>query len=195
MIIALIVIALLLLTVYLIPIKVRLAFSEKLDFSIKILNIKIFELKDKKKTDEKSEKNKQCPDEDKATDILGVIKSYFEVVIEILKILYQHLKKKLVIQKFSFSVSFGFDDAASTGIFSGAVYTITNVFYAYLLNNFKVKKHNVDVVPNFNNRCFDVSFLLQFNINLFWIICLLFKERKAIDKLLKILKKDGVKNG
>lgn len=176
------------------PLTVQITFSEKLDLNIKIFNIKIFEYKKLNNQNKKSDEPKENYDVNKATDILSVVKSYFEVVCEILKILYEHLKRKLIISKFAFSVSFGFDDAASTGIFSGAVYTLVNVFYAYILNNFKVRKHNVQIQPDFNNKCFDINFLIKFNISLYWIICLLFKERKAIDKLLKIIKKDGAKN-
>lgn len=183
----------------LLPIKIEFLFSKELDLNIKILGKTLFSLKDNNKEHEVQKENTDSTEEIKdgktPESILKVVKLYFEVITDILKILHRYLKRRLKIKKFNFYISFGLGDAAMTGIFSGGVYTVINIFYAYLLNTFPVKQHNVKIEPDFNNERFDIGFELNFYISLFWVICLLFYERKAIDKLLKIIKKDGVSNG
>lgn len=179
-----------------VPVSVSFSFSERADFKIKILGFTVYSLYEAgQKIDVKEEKkNKNDDDQSKATDILKTVKTYFGVITDMLKVLYRYLKSSLKIKNLDFSITYGLGDAAITGIFSGAVYTAVSTFYAYIINNFTVRRHSVNVNPNFENRCFNIKFFLNFNISIMWLLCLLFHERKAINKLLKILKKDGVSN-
>jgi len=192
--IALFVMFFIILLILFVPVSVSFSFSEHADFNIKVLWFTVYSISEAGQKSETNPKKKTDDDQSKATDILKTVKTYFSVVTDMLKVLYRYLKSNLKIRNLDFSIAYGLGDAAVTGIFSGAVYTVVNTFYAYILNNFTVKKHSVKVNPDFENRCFDIKFFMNFKISLMWLLCLLFHERKAINKLLKILKKDGVNN-
>ena len=90
--IVLAVIFLILLLVLLLPIKVKITFCEKLDFTVKILSFTIFDLKKRPvNTDTKVNSDKDITQDSNkdSTNILKVLKTYFDVILEILKILYK----------------------------------------------------------------------------------------------------------
>lgn len=192
--IALIIVLSVLSLILFLPIMIKISFTDKFDFDVKILGITVYEMKEKNKELDKYSPD-QHDDSNKAFGIVKEVKVYFDIILEFLKTLYKYLKTNLIISEFDFNITFGFSDAAITGIVSGAIYTIVNTFYAYILNTFNVKKHSVDIKPDFENEHFKIGFLLRLRISIFWILCLLINERNAIDKLLKILKKDGVNDG
>ena len=190
------------------PISVFVGFNNDLNLIVRVLGIKMFDYnKRKKKMNKADEKAKGEPTEEKKEDstgdkqnlpdraqgILKQIKTYFSLISEALKILNRHIKKTLHIQNFRFEFSFGLGDAAATGIFSGAAYAVGNCFYAYLLNNYKVKRHTLKITPDFDKKGFLVLFELKLKLSLFWVIRLLYKERHVLSKLYIISKKkDGV---
>ncbi len=192
-----------------VPISVFVGFNNDLNLIVRLLGIKMFDYnKQKKKADKSDEKKKENRTEekkeevntsaeqslpDKAQGILKQIKAYFALISEALRILNRHIKKTLHIQNFRFEFSFGLGDAAATGIFSGAAYAVGNCFYAYLLNNYKVKRHELKIAPDFDKKGFSVLFELKLKVSLFWLIRLLYKERHVLSKLYIISKKkDGV---
>lgn len=190
------------------PISVYVGFNNDLNLIVRVLGIKMFDYnKQKKKADraDKTPKEDQAEDKkeesdsakqslpDRAQGILKQIKTYFSLISEALEILNRHIKKTLHIQNFRFEFSFGLGDAAATGIFSGAAYAVGNCFYAYLLNNYKVKRHTLKIAPDFDKKGFLVLFELKLKLSLFWVIRLLYKERHVLSKLYIISKKkDGV---
>lgn len=190
------------------PISVYVGFNNDLNLIVRVLGIIIFDYNKQKKKVRKSDekpKDKQTEEKkeednsakqslpDKAQGVLKQLKTYFALITEALEILNRHIKKTLHIQNFRFEFSFGLGDAAATGIFSGAAYAVGNCFYAYLLNNYKVKRHTLKIAPDFDKKGFFVLFELKLKLSLFWLIRLLYKERHVLSKLYIISKKkDGV---
>lgn len=175
--------------VLLIPISVHISFDKRLEFNVNILSFKIFKHSDtengnKAKNDSKNKKS--------FVEKLDMVSSYLKFVKEFLTIFNEYSKKAIVIRKYDFYFSCGLGDAAKTGMFFGAVYAVLNSFHTYLFNNYKIKRKKVLINPDFENERFDLVFLLSFRISLFWILFLLYKQRKVIDKINNIIKKDGV---
>lgn len=187
------------------PISVRIFFHDDLDLKIKLLGITVYDYqkqtsdkknkKEPKKTEPVSEKEQKHSVLEEAERVLKQIKIYFELLMQALEILKVYIQEKTVLNTFRFFFSFGLGDAALTGIYSGAAYAAVNCFYAYLLNNFRVKKHEIKVTPDFEKKYFFVLFELKLKISLFWILRLLYRERHVLSKLYILLKeKDGVGN-
>ncbi len=189
------------------PISFYIGFNNDLNLIVRVLGIKIFDYnKQKKKASKSNEKPKDKQTEekkednstkqslpDKAQGVLKQLKTYLALITEALEILNRHIKKTLHIQNFRFEFSFGLGDAAATGIFSGAAYAVGNCFYAYLLYNYKVKRHTLKITPDFDKKGFWVLFEFKLKLSLFWLIRLLYKERHILSKLYIISKKkDGV---
>ena len=187
------------LIVFFIPISINIKFNDRLDFFIKVLGIPVFDYNKRKSknTDQVKSEEFKNPDNKNivnAVEILDTVKQYFKIISELLKILNRSFKSHFKISNLDFSYKFGLGDAAETGIFSGAVYTAVSVFYAYIINNYTLKKHKINIQPDFNNTLHEVSFYLKIKMTLYSILKLLYHERNAFDKLLKIIKKDGVSN-
>ena len=183
-----IIIFILITAILFLPVSVYINFDKKLEFNIRILHFKIF-----KHPDENNNKAASKPKNSKSfNQTLNTISSFLKITKEFLNIFSEYSKKAFVIQKYDFYFSCGLGDAALTGIFFGGVYAVLNSFHSYLFNNYKVKNKKVLINPDFENERLDLAFLLSFRISLFWILFLLYKERKVIDKINQIIKKDGV---
>ena len=187
------------LIVLFIPISLNIMFSDRLDFFIRILGAPVFDynkIKSNKKDQTKYEENQNSDSKNisNAVGMLDNVKQYLSIITEFLKILNRSFKNHLKISNLDFSYKFGLGDAATTGIFSGAVYTAVSIFYTYIVINYTLKKHKINIQPDFNNTLHEVSFNLKIKMNLYSILKLLYHERNAFDELLKIIKKDGASN-
>ncbi len=173
----------------LIPVSVYINFDKRLEFNIKILGFKLYKHSDTQNSGKTSYATKS---KKTFAEKLDTVSTYLKVIKELLTIFNNYSKKALIITKYDFYFSCGLGDAAKTGLFFGGVYAVLNSFHTYLFSNYKIKRKKVLVNPDFENERLDLAFLLSFKISLFWILFLLYKQRKVIDKINNIIKKDGV---
>ena len=76
------------------------------------------------------------------------------------------IQKRLVLEKLNVSIEFGMEDAAKTGIATGAVWGLIYNIFALVTKIFTVNDHNFKVEPDYNNEKFLLSAngILKFKI-------------------------------
>lgn len=100
----------------------------------------------------------------------------------------KYIKRKIKIYNFDFDMTFGLDDAAHTGVATGAAWgSIYNVF-GFVSNLFTVKSHKFTITPVFDRECFSFEFSSKIRFSIFNILALAFavminylKSRKKIN--------------
>ncbi|MBR4029970.1 MAG: DUF2953 domain-containing protein [Clostridia bacterium] len=186
------IIAIIFLGIAFLPISVNICFDKGLKFRVKVLLFDIFTYPD---SNEEKQKSKTAePGEDKETshkDFLDKISLYIKISRELLSVLKNEFKS-VKIKEYVFEFVCGTGDAAMTGIFFGAVYAVLNPFHRYFFDNFRIKKKEIEITPDFENKCIHFSSSIKFNITLYWLIKLFFKERNVFNKIINNIKKDGV---
>lgn len=70
----------------------------------------------------------------------------------------RYVRKKIHIDKFDLSVTFGLDDAAQTGIATGVLWGGIYGIFGFVDSLFTVKSHNFNVTPVFDGECLDAKF-------------------------------------
>lgn len=73
-----------------------------------------------------------------------------------LKVMLPYIRKHLHCTEFDFKISFGFDNAAKTGIATGAVWTSGTLLLKIIDSLIGIKKINMNVYPDFNEKKFDI---------------------------------------
>lgn len=184
------VIVVLFLGIAFLPISVNICFDKGLKFRVKILVFDIFTYPDSNET--KKEPHEQTENKEPSDkDFLDKISLYIKISRELLSVLKKEFKS-VKIKKYVFNFICGTGDAALTGIFFGAVYAVLNPFHRYFFDNFRIKKKEVSITPDFENKCIQFSSSIKFNITLYWLIKFFFKERNVFNKIINNIKKDGV---
>lgn len=86
----------------------------------------------------------------------------------------RYVRKKIKIENIDFNMKFGLDDAAHTGIATGAAWgSLYNVFgFVSLL--FKVKSHKFNITPVFDGECFALEFGSRIEFSLSNILAIAF---------------------
>lgn len=135
------------------PVKVNISYNKKAKVTVKFLGIKIYPREKKKQptVEKTAEQEETTPKENKTESKLKELKETVKLVFDVLELFKKYAHKNLVIEKFMFLYRFGLGDAALTGIYSGAVYAFVHSFSAYIYNKYKVKKQQIDVLPDFDN--------------------------------------------
>ena len=86
----------------------------------------------------------------------------------------RYVRKKVKIEKLDFSMTFGLDDAAHTGIATGAAWGgVYNVF-GFADRLFTIKSHNFNITPVFDGECFALEFEAMLKFSLSNIIAITF---------------------
>ena len=86
----------------------------------------------------------------------------------------RYVRKKIFVENVDFAITFGLDDAAHTGIATGAVWgSIYNIF-AFADSLFTIKSHKFDVNPIFNGEYLDLNFSAKVNTRIINILLILF---------------------
>lgn len=137
----------------------------KKEFVLSVFGCKIdlSELADDSKNKPQKKEEKDKPDEEDKPETTFMEKLHkLRVNIERGRYTYllskKHIRKKIKIYNFDFDMTFGLDDAAHTGIATGAVWgSIYNVF-GFVANFFTVKSHKFMVTPVFDRECFSFVF-------------------------------------
>ena len=68
-----------------------------------------------------------------------------------------YVRRHLTVQNVDFEIRFGFDNAAITGISTGAIWTMGSFILKAIDSLVGIKKINMQVNPDFNNKVFEVS--------------------------------------
>lgn len=91
----------------------------------------------------------------KKVDALGEI---FEVSKNELREMLAYVRKHLSCSEMDFRIAFGLDDAAKTGITTGAVWTSGTFLLKMIDSLIGVEKINMNVYPDFNHKRFEIYF-------------------------------------
>ena len=175
--ITVLIIAAVLVLILLLPVTLRVSYDEDLLVKVKIGFVRVY-VNHTEDAAQKAAKSAEDAGEkmDKSwTKQLKQAKEFFSVLQDLLHILLEHVKKYVTIKKVRISYTFGFSDAAATGIFSGAVYAVVHGFLAYLDSAFKVQEHQVEIQPDFNQPRQEFAAELVVRILMVHLVTLVFK--------------------
>lgn len=146
--------AILLLIVLFIPIRAVVGYDEKIYFYIKIL---FFRFTPSKKRDKKSDfKNGS---EKAKNSKIELIKKILKLSDELKSFVSYVSEKCIVVEHIKLSTEFGTGDAASCGILTGAVNALVYSLLAIIHHNTILKKHSIQISPDFSAEKFSVNFL------------------------------------
>lgn len=107
-------------------------------------------------------------------------------LLELLSYVREHLSCK----ELDFRIAFGFDNAATTGITTGAVWTTGTLLLKTIDSLIGIEKKHMDVYPDFDHKRFEVSFKIIFVIQPFRF----FKVYQSIKRTTKYIKSKQIKN-
>ncbi len=170
-----------------VPFKLRVMFTDALDFEVKFLGVRIL------KADEKSIEYKSKSIQEKYDLKVTEFGTYLKAVKDFLAILKKHVRQKLTLRNFKFHLEYGNGDAADTAIYTGGIASLVYGFFGYIHENYNLKDYSVKITPNFDTKISDLDFEVSAYINLWWVINLCVQEDKALIRINNILtKKDGV---
>jgi len=169
------------------PLKVKvtyLRYKEENSFKISVGLFKEFILvfdsskqKTKKKTSEKSSEGKE---KDLKRDI------DFDLICDIIKevaVLFEFLKKKLVISFLKLHFHMGLGDPANTGIATGHSWSVLYNAVSLLERNFTLKKQTVNITPEFFEAIFETDIEVKLSIRVFYLLSFAVKLYKAGKKI------------
>lgn len=137
----------------------------------------------------KSGEKKQKKEKNKKSDVSGgkeKKKMSFEVVKNIISEvsdLFDYFRKHLKITRFKLHFHIGADDAAMTGIASGAAWGAVYDLAAIMKNKFTLKDKNLHVCPNFTEKIFECDINVRLSVKIFYVLIFALKTHKAIKKL------------
>ena len=86
----------------------------------------------------------------------------------------RYVRKKIKIDKFDFDITFGLDDAAHTGIATGAAWGSVYNIFGFIDRLFTVKSHKFRITPVFDAECFEMHFETRLKFSLSNIIAAAF---------------------
>lgn len=140
--------------------------------------------KSKKPQDtKKAEKTEKKEEKKKNKLSLKKIKNIFALLFDTLKF----LKKHLVFYDFKIKLNFGLNSAAETGIATGAAWGLLYNIAGLIDRTFNLKKHEVDVKPDFENETFGLNFRCEAGLRLFWALAMTFAILKNLNKIRKVV--------
>ncbi|MBQ3226136.1 MAG: DUF2953 domain-containing protein [Clostridia bacterium] len=121
-----------------IPLKIRIPVSEK--------------TKKKEKTPKEEKPKKKLTFSRLKGIFYGIRDAYKETKADIRK-LFSDLRKELTVESLMFHLHFGLDNAAKTGIATGAAWASSSCALAAIHQMLSVKHADLNVVPDFNTEC------------------------------------------
>jgi hypothetical protein len=119
-------------------------------------------------------KRKPAPEQsllDAITDKLDNLKEVFGLIVKIRC----YLRKNILLRQFMLDVAVGTGDAFYTGLLTGVVWAAAGSLTSYIATSFKTLGKCVNVVPDFDEKKFEVELHCIFNIKLVHIIVVGFK--------------------
>lgn len=135
----------------------------------------------KKEKDEASSDNKKKLGIKDYINLAKSIKEAYNENREEIKDIANDFKKEVTFKEVTFEVLFSTGNAASTGIMTGAVWTTTS-FLAKLADEiFGIGSINLNVIPTFNEKCFNIYLKSILRLKVVNIIFILSKILKIIN--------------
>lgn len=146
------------------PVEFGLEIIKTTDKNLTYLRFKIFKIPFKiplKQTNNEQKDTKNAKKEEKLTfskfkETVSSLKEVYDKKKDTLKEMLSYTKEHLKIKSVDFEIRFGFDNAAATGISTGAIWTIGSIFLKIIDSLVGIKKINMQVNPDFNNKIFEI---------------------------------------
>jgi nitrate reductase NapE component len=155
--------------VLLLNLRVRIVVSYNNDFDVKIKYL-FFTYSIKSKQEGKTKKaKKQKETQPKKVDLKSFLDT-FKRFIEPVKKLTHSFMLRLRVDMLMIKLTVCSDDAAKTAILYGGACAVIYPAAAYIEGNFKVKKDDVSVLPDFNGKDSSIEFLVIISIKLIRIL-------------------------
>lgn len=182
----LVIVLLVLLGICVIPLHVDVRYDNDACITVKVLMLTVFKYsggekaKQAKKPDKREAAEEAAPEKN-----ASALKEYFSLFKDILFEMLKQIKKYVVILSVNIDYTFGFSDAAFTGIFSGAAHAVINAFMAGVDHAFKVKNIDININPDFNRQVHDISVRFKIRILAVHILIILFNLVKISLKSIK----------
>ncbi len=151
-------------------VEINFVYNNNFCITVKLFRITVYSSKNKRKKAQKDKQAKENRADRKFENELNNIKEIFGKLKSILKELNKLLNGHLKIKNLDIKYTYGFDDAALTGIFSGLAYGIINSLVAYIDHNFYVKNKKVEILPDFDNEIQSLSLIFTAKIRLFHLL-------------------------
>ncbi len=108
-----------------------------------------------------------------------------------LKEMLSYVKQHLTIKRVDFSIHFGFDNAAATGISTGAIWGMGSFILKVIDSLIGIKKIDMQVNPDFNNKIFEIyskTILIMRPIHFIIILRQVLKTYKYVNNKIKNIK-------
>ena len=146
--------------------------------SAKQEKMKTEESEEAKKDDEKKEDESAKKEKKEKLDF-GRMK---KILSESLKLL-SYLSKRLTVDRLKLHFHIGLEDAAATGIATGAAWAFLYDFVSLCDNKLKLKSHSVNVCPDFREEVFETDIRLVISIRIIFAVILAVKAMKLYLKM------------
>ena len=142
----------------------------------------IFDLINQTKTDKPKDKTDDAPKELTFGEKLHKLRVDIERGRYTYLLSKKYIKQKIKVQNLDFDMTFGLDDAAHTGIATGAAWaSIYNVF-GFVANLFTVKSHKFTVNPVFDRECFSFVLNSKIRFSMYNVLTLFLAVKKNYKK-------------
>lgn len=136
----------------------------KSDIFIRFKVLKIpFKIRLKEKKVEKKQKTKisKTQNTEKLSfknfkENVAALKEVYNSQKAVLKEMLSYTRKHLSVKSVDFNIHFGFDNAATTGISTGAIWGMGSFILKVIDSLLGIKKINMQVNPDFNNKIFEI---------------------------------------
>jgi len=165
------------------PIKIRVLFANN-EFKLYLYKILLFSNVSKSFISKRTEKK---------------IKKNAKKTIKKRKLVVKNLIEKLAKIKYKINIKIdlkcdmGIGDAAYTAILYGISNILTSFIYIFTSKLFKIKKYNIDFIPNFNKTTLIIDLKCIINVNIVNIITVLFVTLSSFEKVKEIKNNENFK--
>ncbi len=139
---------------------------------------------------QKTQKKKEPFSFESFKESVDNLKSIYTVSKKELSELLSYVRKHLSCKELDFRIAFGFDNAATTGITTGAVWTTGTLLLKIIDSLIGIEKMHMDVFPDFDHKRFETSLKVIFVIQPFRF----FKMYQSIKRTTKYIKSKQIKN-
>jgi len=158
-------------------------------------------IKSQTKSENKKQKKKQRSESpitfENFRENISDFKEIYSTSKEELKEMLSYVRKHLSVSSIDFDIRFGFDNAAATGISTGAIWGMGSFILKVIDSLVGIKKINMQVNPDFNNKVFDIyskTILIMRPVHFIIILRKVIKTYSYVKNKIKNIK-GGAKNG
>lgn len=154
--------------------------SFKTEITLKALGLRIDLLKYIRKKDKPQKPVKQSTKQEKSEDKKSFKEKLKTLFVNIRRGRYTYLLskkyvcRKIKIDNLDFSVAFGLDDAAHTGVSTGVLWANIYNIYGFLDKLFLIKSHKFNVTPVFDDEVFEMDFCATAHFRILNLVAMAF---------------------